>query len=127
MLHLFYEGGWLFMSMISIVAIVMLYFSFKCTAAAFSSVPQKKIPANNLYYIRFFGMLALVIGVLGQIIGLYEAMKHIAAQGGISQEILAGGFRVSSITTLYGLIIFILAHLIWFFLDLKGKSTAVVR
>lgn len=123
MLHLFFEGGWEFMSLITIMAIVMLFFSFRCASAAFSAPPKNSLPRNMCYYIRFFGMLALVTGVLGQIIGLYEAMQQIAAQGGISQEVLAGGFRVSSITTLYGFIIFILAHLIWFFLDMKAGST----
>lgn len=123
MLHFFFEGGWEFMSIISLLAIAMLFFSFKSGSRLFSShVPLKAVPMASLYYVRFFGMLALVAGLLGQIIGLYEAMKHIAAQGGISQEVLAGGIRVSSITTLYGLLIFLLGHLIWFGLDFTFRK-----
>ena len=123
MYHLFIEGGWQFMGLISFMAVAMLFFSFKCASAAFYPKPKGAFPEKHCYYIRFFGMLALVTGILGQIIGLYEAMQHIAAQGGISQEVMAGGIRVSSITTLYGFIIFILAHLIWFFLDIKQKRS----
>ena len=124
MLQLFFEGGWQFMGLITLIAIAMLFFSFKCASVAFKPTPKEAFPEKNCYYIRFFGMLALVTGILGQIIGLYGAMQQIAAQGGISQEVMAGGIRVSSITTLYGFIIFILAHLIWFFLDLKLKRSA---
>ena len=69
----------------------------------------------------FFGMLALVTGIFGQMIGLYEAMKHISQIGEVSQAVLAGGLRVSSITSLYGFIVFILAHLIWFLLNINGR------
>ena len=123
MLHLFFEGGWEFMTLISLLALTMLFFSFKAGSRIISSGTAlgQSSPAS-LYYIRFFGMLALVVGLLGQIIGLYEAMKQIAAEGGIPQDVLAGGIRVSSITTLYGLFVFLLAHLIWFGLDLKLRK-----
>jgi hypothetical protein len=123
MFELFIEGGWQFMGLITIMALVMLFFSFKAAARIFGHSEAKAAPhSNSLYYIRFFGMLALVTGVLGQVVGLYEAMKQIAEEGGITQAVLAAGFRVSSITTLYGFIVFLLAHLIWFGLDYKARS-----
>lgn len=111
------------MTLISLLALAMLFFSIKVASRFFSSGAsiQGASPAS-LYYVRFFGMLALVAGLLGQIIGLYEAMKHIAAQGGIPQDALAGGIRVSSITTLYGLLVFLLAHFIWFGLDFTFRK-----
>lgn len=109
------------MSLITILAVVMLFFSVKAGTKIFSSPASKELPPSSLYYVRFFGMLALVVGILGQIIGLYLAMGHIATKGNITQEVLAGGIRVSSITTLYGFFVFLLAHLIWFGLDMKYK------
>lgn len=121
MFELFIEGGWLFMSLLTLLALIMLFFTVKVAGAVFGSGIQYH--PGRLYYIRFFGMLALVVGVLGQLIGLYEAMKSIAGAGGeVSQAILAGGIKVSSITTLYGLTIFIIAHLIWFVLDFKARD-----
>lgn len=125
MLQLFIEGGWIFMSLISLLALVVLFFSFKSGSRIFSSgggFPEA--PAASLYYVRFFGMLALVAGLLGQVLGLYDAMKHIAAHGGIPQDVLAGGIRVSSITTLYGFLVFLLAHFIWFGLDYSFRKKA---
>lgn len=129
MLDLFFEGGWEFMSLVTIMALAMLYFAIKTAMALFgtNSNAAAAPKPSSLYYIRFFGMLALVTGILGQLIGLYEAMKHIAAQGDISQAALAGGFKVSSICTLYGFIVFLIAHLIWFALDLKYKNSYVAE
>ncbi|MEY2969970.1 MAG: hypothetical protein RLZZ599_343 [Bacteroidota bacterium] len=51
-------------------------------------------------------MLALAIGFLGQLIGLFGAFEGIEQMGGVSQPMLAGGLKVSSITSIYGLLIY---------------------
>ena len=58
---------------------------------------------------REVGLLALTIGILGQVLGLYSAFKGIEEVGQVSQQMMAGGLKVSSITTIYGLIIYILS------------------
>lgn len=121
MITLFLEGGWEFMSFLTLLALAMLYFAAKGANVVFAASPVRPLHPNQLYYIRFFGMLALVVGVLGQIIGLYEAMKAISQMGEVSQAVLAGGIKVSSITTLYGFVIFLVSHLIWFGLDIRRK------
>ncbi len=120
MFELFIEGGWLFMTLITGMGLCMLFFATKAASAIYGTAAA--YPSSRLYYIRFFGMLALVTGVLGQIIGLYEGMKQISLSGEVSQAVLAGGLKASSIATIYGFLIFILAHLFWFALDLKLKS-----
>jgi len=56
--------------------------------------------------LREFGLAALAFGFLGQLIGLLGAFEAIEAAGGVSQSILAGGLKVSSITSIYGLMIY---------------------
>jgi len=63
-------------------------------------------------WINEIGLLALAVGALGQIIGLYGAFKGIEEMGQVSQQMMAGGLRVSSITTMYGLIIYIISLVI---------------
>lgn len=123
MFNLFFEGGWEFMSLITLFAIAMLFFAGKGVSIVFAD--NTIYEPGRLYYIRFFGMLALVAGIFGQLIGLYDAMQGIAQMGEISQQMLAGGFRVSFITTLYGFFVFLIAHLIWFFLDMKGRKANI--
>lgn len=92
MLDLFYQGGTLFMSLLTILLIALIISAFK--------FPE---------WINEIGLLALAIGALGQIIGLYGAFKGIEEMGEVSQQMMAGGLKVSSITTIYGLIIYIIS------------------
>jgi hypothetical protein len=59
------------------------------------------------------GVFALAWGVLGQVVGLFGAFQAIEAMGEVSQAVLAGGLKVSSYTTAYGLIIFIISRIIY--------------
>ena len=74
---------------------------------------------DKLDLIRSFGLLALVTGVLGQLIGLFDALKFIEKAGQIAPGMLAGGIKVSMITTLYGLTIYVISLIIWIVLKHK--------
>ena len=63
---------------------------------------------QSLQWLKSIGTLGLVVGILGQLIGLYSAFSVIETAGGISPAILAGGLKISLITTLYGLLIYII-------------------
>ena len=92
MLDLFYQGGLLFMSILTILLLAVI-------------VSFWKYPS----WTKELGILALTFGILGQVLGLYSAFKGIEEMGQVSQAMMAGGLKVSSITTIYGLIIFILS------------------
>lgn len=92
MLDLFYAGGTLFMTLLTILLIGVI--------VCFWKFPN---------WVKEIGLLALSIGILGQIIGLYGAFKAIELSGEVSQQIMTGGLKVSSITTIYGVLIYILS------------------
>ena len=92
MFELFFMGGPLFMSLLTLCLASLLVCAWK--------FPE---------WVKEVGILALALGILGQVIGLYSAFEGIEQAGGVSQEMLAGGLKVSSITTAYGLIIYILS------------------
>ena len=89
-IELFYQGGVLFMSILTILFIscIVSYFKF----------PGK---------IKLFGNMSLAIGVLGSFIGLSTAFEFIQQAGNVSPAVLAGGLKVAFTTTMYGLIIYI--------------------
>jgi biopolymer transport protein ExbB/TolQ len=67
--------------------------------------------------IKYLGVIVLTLGILGQVIGLYEAFKVIEQMGEeISANLLAGGLKVSSVTTLLGLSYFVLSYASWVFI-----------
>ena len=103
-MNLFNMGGVLFMSLLSIELLVMTIFVIKSFLA-------KEDKQKHVDTAKSVGLLALVTGVLGQLIGLYDALKAIEVMGQVSPAMLAGGIKVSMITTLYGLLIYVISLL----------------
>ena len=94
MLDYFYMGGPLFMGMLTLIFIALVV----------AAVLKKDV--------KEIGLLALTLGILGQLIGLMGAFEGIEAMGGVSQSILVGGLKVSSITSIYGLLIYIVSLIV---------------
>lgn len=124
MMDLFYQGGTLFMGMLTIILIVMIVASIMNAVQIFSGkVTEAEAKARKIGYTRSIGLFALVIGLLGQLIGLFSAFQAIEIGAiHVSPAILAAGFKVSMITTVYGVIIYALSFVIWF-----GLSAAIDR
>ena len=80
---------------------------------------QSKSKKNGV--LKSLGLLALVLGMLGQFIGLFGAFGVIESGMNISPALLAGGLKVSMITTIYGMIIFLLSYLMWFAMGMLKK------
>lgn len=72
---------------------------------------------SQLKHTKTIGTFALVTGILGQLIGFYQAFNAIEKAGDISPSLMMGGLKVSMITTLYGIIIFLLSLFLWFIFD----------
>lgn len=125
MANLFYMGGPLFMGILTSLLVVMLavsvYFLISIASGKASEKPNFR---HQLTYVKSLGLFTMITGILGQLIGLLSAFKAIEQANDISPGILAGGLKVSMITTLYGIFIYLFSILIWFLLDLwYHKST----
>lgn len=104
MIDLFFEGGFLFMSLLSLLLVGVIY----------TAVKREKS-------LKLFGLLALTIGILGQLIGIFQMYEGIVSMGGeISQTMLAGGLRVSSITSIYGILIYSISLIIRLFFSFRN-------
>lgn len=66
--------------------------------------------------IVFWGGITLVTGVLGQILGIYSALREIAAATDISPTLIMYGLSVSFTTTIFGFGTFIISALVWYIL-----------
>jgi biopolymer transport protein ExbB/TolQ len=119
MANLFYMGGALFMGILTSLLVVMLAVSIYFLLGISSGKARDKSNfRHQLTYIKSVGLFTMITGILGQLIGLMQAFKAIEQVNDISPAILAGGLKVSMITTLYGILIYLLSILIWFLLDL---------
>lgn len=110
MFTLFSQGGPLFMGILTLILfslILILVF-----VRSLLTVKNENQLDQGLKWLQAIGTLGLVVGVLGQLIGLFSAFSIMETSGGVSTEVLAGGLKISLITTVYGLIIYII-HLLF--------------
>jgi biopolymer transport protein ExbB/TolQ len=119
MANLFHMGGPLFMGILTFLLVVMLAVSvYFFVAISSGKANDKENFIHRLGYVKSIGLFTMITGILGQLIGLLSAFKAIEEVGDISPALLAGGLKVSMITTLYGVFIYLLSIIIWFLLDL---------
>jgi biopolymer transport protein ExbB/TolQ len=115
----FIMGGTLFMSILTILLVIIVAVSvYYGVLIASGKSKDRENFAHQLKYVRSLGLFTLITGILGQMIGLFMAFTAIEAAQDISPAIMAGGLKVSMITTLTGMVIYLIAILIWFLLDL---------
>lgn len=123
MISLFYQGGVLFMSIVSLGLVSALVFSIKSFVNIFiKKVDDQSSIRQSVDLIKSSGLFAAVTGILGQLIGVYSAFSSIEQAGSVSPEILMSGLKISSICTIYGLMIYALSLLIWFVLTNLNRA-----
>lgn len=103
MFKLFSQGGPVLMGILTLILLSLITIS----ALAIMKKGDEKELNKSMQMLKSLGTLGLVVGVLGQLVGLYNAFAVMETTEGISPRILAGGLKVSLITTLYGLLIYL--------------------
>lgn len=77
--------------------------------------------------ILFWGGFALVLGVLGTVVGVMQMAQAVERVGQVHTTLVWGGFKVALITTTSGLLVLSVAMLAWFSLWLRYRSLAPGR
>lgn len=120
---LFIEGGVLFMGILSIVLLIIFALAVRSIVFVTKNKKEESLLRGQVAYIKSLGLFALVLGFLSQFIGLFTAFEYIAQKGTISPAVLAAGVKVSSISSIYGMVIFLVSYLLWFALDTFLKKS----
>ncbi len=98
------EGGPVFMFPILFLLILILVLIVK-------GLINKNDNSKTISLISSVGLFTLVWGILGQTMGLISAFDAIQSAGDISMGLVAGGLKVSLLTTFFGLFVFLIARL----------------
>lgn len=109
-MEFFQMGGTFYMFVITISGILTLFFTMKTVINYFV---KKAFVRQGLDMILLFGSLSVVIGLMAQVIGMYQAFGAIYAAGDISPSLMAAGFQISLITPIYGSFYFVFSLLAW--------------
>ena len=111
------------MTPLLVINILIVYFVIRKVIDLYVDIKDdRKKLKKGLPEILQLATFALFFGIFSQIIGLYQAMQAIEQMGQISQAMLAGGLKVSFITTIYGMIIFSVSAVCWFFLNRRYRN-----
>ncbi len=103
------------MGILTILLVIMItWILYHFIAGYHSKESNLKKVLRRIGYGKSIGLFAMITGILGQLIGFYEAFSAIENAGDISPELMYGGIKVSMIATLYGISIYLISLMLWF-------------
>jgi len=123
MTRFFLEGG-VFMWPLSILAIVVGVLVVRGAWAVFGRVECRDDLRQRLHAILFWGVIAALLGVVGQVNGVYNAASAVRHAAEISPQVVAAGIAESCTTTLTGFAILLVAAVAWFVLWNRAAALA---
>ena len=97
------EGGYFFMVPLAILLIAVIILGVRGNISQSNSQKSKNL-------LQSLGLFALVWGILGQVLGLIEALDTIEFIDGVTMNIVAGGLKRTFLPTFLGAIVFLFAR-----------------
>ena len=97
-LHLFIEGGYLGMSMITILLTLIFFAAWKAPA-----------------WVENIGKIAFAVGLIWAFAGLRQALTYLASNPDSAMAIIYRGLKVTLIPAIYGAIVYVVSQVISIF------------
>jgi biopolymer transport protein ExbB/TolQ len=115
MREIFWSGGFMMWPLL-MVGVGVLFLGIRGAwrmSRASVALPEMD---GTLQSILFWGVVAVVLGLLGTVVGLVQMAQAIArfANNGVTAATVGGGFSVSLITLIFGLLILLVSMLSWY-------------
>jgi hypothetical protein len=108
--HLFMIGGPVQMTVVTIFGVIMFYFLYlKIKKMA----GKKEFNLKYLNYILVFGSLSFFAAVFIHLIEMMSIMSFIQEKAEVTLTLMAGGYKVSLISPVYGLGYFMVSLTAW--------------
>ena len=93
--ELFTSGGWLGMAVLTLLLVLMLFAAWKAPA-----------------WVKEVGIMAVVVGFLWALAGVYQMQGVLQKMADIDRSVVQGGYKVSLIPVMYGLMIYLVSLII---------------
>ena len=127
MIEIFRSGG-VMMWPLTVCGLLVLGLAVRASLALGREAPRR--PAGTLSTVDavlFWGGLGAVLGVLGTVVGAAQMAGAIERAGGVQAATVWSGIRVALVTSIAGMLILIVALLLWMALRAlysRGMRTA---
>jgi hypothetical protein len=112
----FIAGGYEFMSVLTLLLIITTaWIIYQFVIGYNSKQPNQEKILRKIGYGKSMGMFALATGFLGQMIGLtgmFEAIR--SATSAIDPRLIYDAIRVTTISAMYGVLIYLFSLILWF-------------
>jgi hypothetical protein len=112
----FIAGGYQFMSVLTLELIMATaWIIYQFVKGYNSKQANREKILRKIGYGKSMGMFALATGFLGQMIGLtgmFEAIR--SATSAIDPRLIYDAIRVTTISAMYGVLIFLFTMILWF-------------
>ncbi|WP_081212046.1 MotA/TolQ/ExbB proton channel family protein [Salegentibacter sediminis] len=124
MIDLFFNGGPIFMGLLTLILLSIVVLSGISVILIYNrKINNYQQTIGKINSIRSFGFFALIVGLLGQLIGLFSAFRAIKmGEVEASTSLFFEGFKISMITAVYGILIFSISVLAHFLLKRAVKA-----
>lgn len=109
-----YEGGPLAMSLILISFLLMIFLTVR---AAMKLNAPGHIFRKSILLINQLALIALVIGLFAQFLGLIQIFDAFESLGDVSPALFAGGLKVALLAPLFGGFTFLIGRMATFILN----------
>jgi hypothetical protein len=118
------QGG-VIMYPLFLIAAVVIGYGVRATQRlrTFAGSPDPRLE-SAIDAVLFWGIFAVVLGVIGTLLGIVQAAQAIELAGGVHAALAWGGVRVALPPTIFALFLFGAAALAWFALR-SGYSRRV--
>ncbi len=116
---LFFAGGFAYMSILTLLLIVTtVWIIYHFIVAYNSNEINIEKGLRKIGYGKMMGLFTMIVGLTGQMNGLYGMFSAIADVTTIGEaikpELVFEGIRVTMICTIYGILIYLFSLLLWF-------------
>jgi uncharacterized membrane-anchored protein len=125
MIHAFRDGGFVMWPMLA-AALGIVYLAVVTIIRLRRRDVDVGTVGRSLQSILFWGAISVLLGLLGTVTGMVVASQAISLAGEVDPRLAGGGFSVTLISFVFGLVIFLFAVLLWFPLH-HWHSRAVSR
>ena len=124
MVEMFNQGGSV-MKFLLLLGIFIIILSIKAIIELLVKNQTNGQTESSINSILFWGGISAGLGIFGHFNGIFLAMQHILEVRDTSPDIVADGYMMAFSNIIFGLLILLIASLIWFILKWRFKKMEV--